>query len=289
MQWKDMPPLAALRAFEAASRNLSFSGAARDLNVTHAAVAQQVRALEAHLGLSLIFRDGRGLALTVAGTDLASGLRDGFGTIEAALAALARDRISQPLRVTMTPNFATQWLMPRLGGFWAKHPDIPLSLHPDLRPLDLRRERMDLAIRSGQGDWPGLDAEQLLSKRYIVVGAPSLLAGRATLSLAEMAAMPWLISEDWPEQRTWIRSIGLPTETFKELRFPNGELSFPAARQGYGLMLETHALLGDDLKAGRLCAVHTVDAPAVGYHLVTLPGPQRPDLRLFIRWLKSVA
>jgi len=289
MIWKDMPPLAALRAFEAAARNLSFSGAARDLNVTHAAIAQQVRALERHLSLPLIYREGRGLALTAAGVTLASALRDGFGTISAAVLNLTLQRAGQPLRITITPSFAAQWLMPRLGAFWAHHADIPLSLHPDRRIFDLRHEQMDLGIRFGDGKWPGLDAELLTPAQYTVVAAPQLLGGRNGLSIAEMTLMPWVMEEDWPEQRTWLMSIGIDPAQLRATRVPTEELALSAARQGYGLHVENIALVEEELASGRLCTVYRAPLSDLGYYLVTVPGPIRPALRIFIRWLKSVA
>ena len=131
MDWRDIPSLPALRAFEAAARAGSFSAAARELNVTHAAIAQHVRAIESQLGTSLLIRSGKKMALTEAGTRLAQELSSGFGQIIAGVREAAFDAAGSPLKVTVTPSFADNWLMPRLCSFWERHPEITLSITPD--------------------------------------------------------------------------------------------------------------------------------------------------------------
>lgn len=284
-----LPSLTALRAFEAAARTGGFSAAGRELNVTHAAVAQQVRGLEAQLGLPLILREGRGLKLTDEGRRLAVALAEGFGTIAAAIAELMEAEGTRPLRISVTHSFAAQWLMPRLGGFWAKHPEIALSLHPDNRVVDLAAERMDLAVRCGRGDWPGLDVELLTPAHFAVVGAPSLLGDAQSLTPDEMARFPWVIESGWPEQLAWLRALGIDPDAIETHEVPTEDLALSAARQGYGLHVELSTLLEDELAAGRLRAVHRAGAEdAMSYWLVTRPGARKPALRTFMRWLKSV-
>ncbi len=284
--WLRFPSLTALRAFEATARLGGFSAAARVLNVTHAAVAQQVRGLERELGRELVYRDGRAVLLTAEGQKLAQALGEGFRTIEAALAELGAEAEGQPLRLSLSPAFASQWLMPRLAAFWSVHPEIALTLHPDQRVVDLRREGIDLAIRVGAGRWPGLEAEFLIPARLVVVAAPALLAGRARLSKAEMSAMPWVIEQDWPEP-DWLRGYGLDPDALHITQMPNEELALSAARLGYGLHVEAAALVEQDLRAGTLVAVDELTDDSWAYYLVTRPGPQRPELRQFIRWLKA--
>jgi LysR family glycine cleavage system transcriptional activator len=289
MEQRDLPSLTALRAFDAVARGGGFSAAARALNVTHAAIAQQVRSLERDLGVPLLYRQGRGLTLTDDGTLLAAALRDGFGQIAAAISQITAPARSRPLRITMTPSFASQWLMPRLRSFWAAHPDLPLSLHPDKKVIDLHRDGMDLAIRFGDGQWPGLSVDLLTPAAYAVVAAPSLLGSRRRLDRDAMRALPWIIEDDWPEQSLWMRRFGIDPDTVTAMRIPTEELALEAARQGYGLHLELPALIEDDLARGRLVTVHDGDPAGLGYFLVTRPGPVKPALRLFTRWLKSVA
>ena len=176
MNWRDVPSLAALRAFNAAARAGSFSQAARELNVTHAAIAQHVRAVEAELGMSLLVRQGRGVVLTEAGARLADSLADGFGQIIAGVKAVRADVDSRPLSITATHNFVESLLMPRISQFWAKHPEIALSIVPSNKLVDLRRDGFDLGIRYGDGQWPGLETTHLLAADYTVVAAPGVAA-----------------------------------------------------------------------------------------------------------------
>ncbi len=286
--WNRLPPLTALRAFQAVAEMQGLSAAARALNVTHAAVAQQVRALEAHLGLALVHRAGRGMALTAEGAALARALDEGFGAIQAGIEAL-RGGTDRPVTLTLTPSFATQWLMPRLKDFWARHPEIGLSLNPDPRVLDLRRAGMDLAIRYGNGQWPGVESKFLTSARMAVAAAPALLAGRKTLSIAEMQAEDWILTNDWPERDNTLRALGLDPDRLERTEFPDEALSLAAARQGLGIVMESLALLEDDLRAGRLVLLHDSRDSLPAYFLVAPPGPQRSAVRAFAKWLTQVA
>lgn len=287
IDWRSFPSLAALRAFEAAASHGSFSGAARALNVTHAAVAQQVRALEADLGLELMFRDGRGLALTPEGARLAQALGEGFKVMEMVVSDLRAVTPGAPLRITLTPAFAQQWLMPRLGRFWAAHPEIALSLHPDKRVTDLRREGLDLGIRFGKGHWPGVESEFLTAAPYVIVAAPALLEGRRSPSHEEMSGMDWVVEGDWPEEKAWLESHGFHPDQMNVTEMPNEELALSAARQGLGLYVEAAALVETDLAQGTLVKVGSIRDESMAYYMVTRPGPKRPELRLFMNWLKS--
>lgn len=289
INWRDLPPLSALRAFAAVAELGGFSQAARALNVTHAAVAQQVRALEALMDTPLVARDGRGMALTVEGQQLAQALADGFGTIASGVAALRAGGSDRPVRITLTASFASQWLMPRLKDFWDLHPDIALSLHPDARVSDLRRDGMDLGIRYGNGDWPGVIARFLAPARMAIAAAPGLLDGRENLSTAEMQEMEWILARDWPEQENYLRSLGLDPRTLSRTDFVNEELSLAAARQGLGLVVESLALMEDDLEEGRLILLHDSKDRLPAYFIVTSPGPQRAATRAFLKWLESAA
>ena len=141
-----LPSLSALRAFEAAARHQSLSAAARELNVTHAAIAQHVRQLEAELSEPLLYRAGRGVAPTEAGQQLARQLGEGFALIAEGVDTLRQQTAARPLAVSLTPSFAINWLMPRMGGFWQAHPDVMVSLTPNTALVDLRREGFDMAI-----------------------------------------------------------------------------------------------------------------------------------------------
>ena len=289
INWRDLPPLSALRAFAAVADLGGFSAAARSLNVTHAAVAQQVRALEDHLATPLVVRDGRGMALTSDGQQLAAALADGFGAIATGVATMKASAGDRPVRITLTPSFASQWLMPRLRDFWDRHPDIALSLHPDARVVDLRRDGMDIGLRYGDGHWPGVEARFLAPGRMAVACAPDLLDGKTSLTPAEMQEMEWILTRDWPEQENYLKSIGLKPDTLSRTEFPSEELSLAAARQGLGLVVDSLALMEDDLEEGRLVLLHDSKDKIPAYFVVTLPGPQRAATRAFLKWLAEAA
>lgn len=287
MDWRRIPSLTSLRAFEAVARTSGFSVAARELNVTHAAISQQVRGLEAELGVPLVIRSGRGMELTVQGEALAAALSEGFGTIEAAIMTLAAHDKDRPVRVTATAAFTSEWLMPRLRDFWKAHPDIAISLHPDPRPVDLRRDGMDLGVRYGRGNWPAVQAQLLTSARMVVAADPSLVPEPGPLSLERLQSLPWVLMSDWPEQRAWLESIGLDLSRLHVTVVLTEELAMTAARQGLGLVVQDRALVDQDIASGRLTLVHDRADTLPAYFLVTAPGPLRRPAQIFYDWLVS--
>ncbi|PTV95261.1 LysR family glycine cleavage system transcriptional activator [Rhodobacter aestuarii] len=282
-----MPPLTALRAFVTTAKEGGFSAAARKLNVTHAAIAQQVRALEADLGVPLVWRDGKHLALTPEGQRFAEALGEGFATILSAADHLRATGSEKPLAVTVPPTFASEWLMPRLARFWKKHPDIALSLLPEARVVDLQTAGANLGLRFGVGKWRGVVSEFLTAAPQVVVAAPELLGGRTRLSLREMSVLPWIREGDWPEQMQLLESMGLKPAALKFVDFPNEELALAAAREGIGLHLETESLIQEDLKLGWLVKIHELTEESLGYYIVRPPGPVNPAAKTFIEWLKA--
>lgn len=286
MDWREIPSLSALRAFEAVARHASFSAAARDLNVTHAAVAQHVRALEAEFGTALVQRQGQGMGLTDPGLRLAAGLGSGFGTIAAAIRDLRADMALHPLRVSVTPSFAEVWLMPRLGEFWRDHPDIELALLPSPSLADLRRDGVDLAIRFGQGNWPGTHGQGHLASPFVVIAAPGFAGGARSLDdLGDLAAQSWVFGTASSEQLVWGRSLGIDTDRMRVTEMPSTNLVLAAVRAGYGLSVQLKSLVERDLAEGRMVALHEGESGPLAYHLLT-PGPQvGPRLRVFLDWL----
>ena len=285
--WRSIPSLTALRAFAATAELRSFSQAAKVLNVTHAAVAQQVRALEESLGRALVQREGRGVSLTADGEQMAEALAEGFAAFQRGVEALRAGEADRPVRVTLTASFAAQWLMPRLKDFWQKHPDIGLSLHPDNRVVDLHRDRMDLGIRYGSGDWPGVESTHLTSARLVIAGAPSLIGAGATLSTEDMGKLDWILSPSWPEQDAYLRQLGLDPDALNRTDISSEELAIAAARQGLGLVVESVALIESDVTEGRLRIVHESLERLPAYFIVVLPGPKRAAARAFLKWLSS--
>src|SRR5215213_8743803 len=176
-----LPPLNALKAFEAAARHESFTRAAEELCVTQGAVSHQVKALEATLGLKLFNRERQRLVITEAGRDYLAVLRDAFDRIALGTARVVQRQSSGVLTVSTSPDFAAKWLVNRLGHFAEAHPDIDLRVSATLHHVDFAREEVDLADRHGEGSWPGLDVVRLCSEQLFPVCSPKLMTGRNRL------------------------------------------------------------------------------------------------------------
>ncbi len=289
MNWSKIPSLAALRAFEAAAQHLNFSHAARELNVTHAAVAQHVRALEAEFNESLLVRQGRGLALTEAGTQLARSLNSGFSEIAAGVDLLRARSANRPLNITVTPAFAANWLMPRMGGFWAKHPEIPISINPSIGIVDMARDGYDLALRYGDGNWPGVMSEPLTSGDFLVVARPDLIGDRTVDCLSDVADLPWLLEEYMMERRAIVEREGIDFAQVNVTFLNTNGLVLSAALAGLGLTVQPRSLVEDEIKSGTLVKICEISQPGIGYYMVTLSMREPRGLRQFQKWLREVA
>ena len=284
MDWHRLPSLAALRAFDALARTGSLSAAGRQLNVTHAAIAQHLRALESHFGTPLATRDGQAMRLTDTGRELAAALGEGFDIISDGVTRLMERQETAPVNVTLTPTFAEAWLMPRIGSFWQAHPEVDLRLMPSVRLTDLRRDRIDVAIRFGDGDWPGLEVEPLSMDAFVVVAAPGMVRDGE-----DLGTKPWLYSEGAREQWIWAGQIGIDYDAVSSQEMANNGMVLSAVRAGLGLSIQSRALVESDLANGQLVALHEGDSGGIGYHIVTRPGVLHPGAKKFIRWLKRYA
>ncbi|MBM2575835.1 LysR family transcriptional regulator [Jannaschia sp. Os4] len=287
MDWRDIPSLSALRAFEAAARLGSLSAAARELNVTHAAIAAHVRSLEDFFSTHLMHRSGQGMAVSRDGAVLAQGLTEGFGALGAACRDLIDRNRDRPLAVTTTPSFAENWLMPRIGSFWEAHPEISVSIAPTGNVTDLRRDGYDLAIRYGDGTgWAGVEAEPLLTGDLVVVGDARAARRLRGASVEALRREWWLMDIHRAEEAYLAAHLGVPEADLKVRSVATNGLVLSAARGGLGLALQTRLLVSDALEAGRLHVVAELDLPGVGYYLAHRPGAAPPGLPPFERWLK---
>ncbi|WP_424991259.1 LysR family transcriptional regulator [Fluviibacterium sp. S390] len=290
MNWKDIPSLSALRAFEATARHGSFSAAARELNVTHAAIAQHVRALEADFRTQLVVRQGQGMALTSPGEHLARDLFEAFGTVASAVTRLRQAEDDRPVHVTLTPSFAESWLMPRLGGFWSAYPEIDLILHPSTQVSDLRRDEIDLAIRFGHGNWPGLVISRLLESPFVVVASPAYAQGAQTLAdLGDPRQHSWFFPSVARELQVWGLALGLDFEKIPYRDLQSTTLVHAAVREGYGLSIQAQSLVEREIENGSLVALEQGDAAGLGYYLVTRNGPVPPKVQQVMAWLRRQA
>ncbi len=287
MNWHDIPSLLALRAFEAAARHGSFSAAARDLNVTHAAIGQHVRALEDHFGLPLMQRDGRGMAVTPDGRRLADTLGEAFGLIASAATDLLDQTKTRAIRVSVTPSFAANWLMPRIGGFWDAHPDIEVELIPSMQLIDLRRDNIDVAIRYGDGNWPGVHSSPLMPAGHTAVAAPSYLKGGKTDCLADLKGSRWLLDGNRSEEKLWVAQNGVDLDRENVTYFATGQLSREAALAGLGVTIIPAPVAAGHISSGALVKLCEEHDSAVAYHLLTRPEVVSQPRDIFVKWLKS--
>jgi LysR family glycine cleavage system transcriptional activator len=255
-----LPSLNALRAFEAAGRHLSFSKAAEELHVTPAAVGHQVKALEQHLGTVLFERLNRALQLTAAGQSLLPGVSDVFYRLTEVVATFRRRDANRPLTVSMPPSFGATWVIPRLERFRARHPDIDIRLDADNRVVDLIQDDVDVGLRYGLGDYPGMRIDCLLSEEVFPVCSPRLLEGRHPLRELEDLRWHTLLHVDgyvqhdfWPDWNMWLQSAGMSDlDVRRSLQFSQTTLALQAAVAGQGVALGSRVLAGNELAHGRL-------------------------------------
>lgn len=283
-RWRDLPPLSMLRAFDATARAGSFAEAGRALNVTHAAVTQAVRALEAELGVTLVRRAGRTVALTEAGERLARSLGEGFGAIETGLADLRRSEARRTVRVTTTTFIAETHVMPRLPEFWAKHPGVEVAMSPSTSSVDLLPEGYDMAIRAFDDAWsepPGLEIHPLIRTAILAICAPSLAA-------MDLTDLPWLDDPGSTWCKDQLRKAGMDPEKLRTVNLGSPHLEMSAARQGLGAMIATEIICKADLEAGRLVVLPLQGLPEVTYAAVLPKGPRRPAVEAFAGWLATI-
>src|SRR5262245_46612114 len=242
-----LPPLESLRVLAACVRHRSFSGAAKELGLTPAAVSLRMRALEAQVGVSLFHRHGPKLTVSEQGALLGARIDDALSLIGAAIADCRG--APQALRVTCAPTFASRWLLPRLADYQALDGATPISL--DTSAQVLPPERFDVAIRSGRGGWRDFSAIELLPEQGTPMLSPALLANGATPSLDALLELPLIRDGRWP---AWFEQAGRPDARprFAGTRFPTYELEAQAAVRGIGVALLSPALFGDLCRDGAL-------------------------------------
>jgi LysR family glycine cleavage system transcriptional activator len=290
-----LPPLNALRAFEAAARLLSFNAAAEELNVTPAAISHQIKALEADLGVKLFRRLNRAVRLTDAGQACLPGLRDGFERIAQAVARARQGDSVGLLTVTASPAVAAKWLVPRLERFRARHPAIDLRIDASMRMVDLAREDVHVGLRYGGGNYPGLHTELLLRSEVFPVCAPALLKGKPPLRKPEDLRHHTLIHDETipldprgPDWAMWLRAAGVDDiDASHGLRFNQVALALDAAIGGRGVTLARDVFAGDDLAAGRLVRPFGKAMPVDFAIYVVIPPSllAAPKVKAFRDWL----
>jgi LysR family glycine cleavage system transcriptional activator len=294
-----LPSLNALRAFEAAGRHLSFTRAARELHVTPAAISHQVKALEAHLGVPLFRRLNRALLLTDAGQLCLPGIGEGFDRLAAALARLETREGRGALTVSVSPSFASKWLVPRLEHFTAAHPETDVRISATMDLVDFGRENVDLAIRYGHGVYPGLRVEKLLDDTMAPVCSPRLRDGPSPIRGPGDLRHHTLLHDDSldfdaaaPDWRMWLKAAGVEgVDPERGPRFSQADLSLQAAIDGVGVALGFRSLVANDLAAGRLVMPFDLSLPLSFAYYVVAPesAAERPKVADFRDWLLAEA
>ena len=287
-----LPPLNAVRYFEAAARHLSFTKAADELNVTHGAISHQVKALEEWLGVPLFRRLNRALALTEAGQAYRVPVREALERLADGTRAVRARSGSGALTVSTLPSFAAKWLVPRLGGFRAAWPDIDVRISASEKLVDFTRDDVDCAIRHGRGPtWPGCESDLLIAEDFGPVCSPKLLAGPIPLNEpADLAQHTLLQDYDWRVDlwERWLDLAGVAGLVGRRaLSFNSSNLMIQAAIDGLGVALSQSVLCGDDLAAGRLVRPFRLSvASDAGYHIVVpKTAAALPKVVAFRSWL----
>ena len=288
-----LPPLNSLRMFEAAGRLLSFTEAARELNVTQAAVSHQIKVIEEYLGLSLFDRYPRRLALTEQGKALLPDVTEAFDRVSAAIAEIGGQGYSNKISVRLGPSFAARWLSPRLKYFWLQHPEIDLSLfHVANAPTDFEREDIDIAVTYGDGDWPGVVAERLLPLDFFPICSPAFLNNDKPLTdLANLRYYTLLHDAGHEGWQDWLALAGLEdVNPDKGNIIDDTNVLIQAAIDGQGIALGSSAFIQDLLDSGRL--VRPFDITLVNdnaYYVVCPPSHlKNPAVQAFREWLLSL-
>jgi LysR family transcriptional regulator, glycine cleavage system transcriptional activator len=288
-----LPPLNALPSFEAAARLLSFSKAADELHVTHGAVSRAVRHLEDQLGVQLFMRATRSIALTTVGSAFSAEVRVALDRLAAATAATAQEQSSGVLSVSTLDSFAAQWLVPKLFRFRRAYGDIDVRLSTSEKLVDFISDGIDIAIRYGQGHYPGVVAELLMQEDLSPVCSPKLLKGRHPLRLPSDLRYHTLIHDEFHiDWATWLRTAGITdVDPHRGPMFLSSEHAVQAAIQGEGVILGRSALVADDLASGRLIRPFAVRVPAGLAYYIAYPARalERRKVKVFRDWLLDEA
>lgn len=284
----NLPSLNALRAFEATARHLSFKEAGRELFVTPGAVSQQVKALEKELGTRLFRRLPRQIALTEAGQSLWPKVRQAFQLIAASVEGLRPGGRGTTLTISTFPAFAAKWLVPRLGSFTEHHPEIDVRIGATTDLVDFTREEVDVAIRNGQGKYPGLRSDLLIHADLFPVCAPEVMRAHPLREPEDLKHHHLLINRGAAEWDLWLRAHGVKgIDLTHGTRFSDNSLVVEAAIMGQGVAVSHGPLVEDDLAAGRLVRPFPQATPDLFAYFLVYPREKSDDPKIvgFRDWI----
>jgi LysR family glycine cleavage system transcriptional activator len=292
---KPLPPLSSLRSFEAVARQLSFSKAAEELNVTPGAISQQISAFEERLGVKLFDRTKRSVALTRVAVRMLPDVQAGLDLLSRACSNRSVPPGERTLTISVAPSFASKWLLPRLPGFYDQHADIDLRISATVELADFERDRIDLAIRLGHGRYPGLHAEPLFAEALTPLCSPKILKSKGRLKTPDDLRKHRMIHDTsipgQGEHSAWDKWLALAgakhVSAHRGVRFTLAELAMQAAIDGAGVVLGRLVLAEGDLAAGRLVRPFKTVLPLdVSYFLVRPEeSAPRPEMLRFRDWL----
>jgi LysR family glycine cleavage system transcriptional activator len=294
---KRLPPLKSLQAFEAAGRHLSFTEAARELNVTPGAISQQIRMLEDFLEIKLFKRLNRLIVLTDDGHLFLPFIRNGFEQFSEAVASLREKSSQGPLTITSAPSFVSKWLIPRLASFKSEHPGIDVRIDTSDRLVDFRHEDIDVGIRFGNGVYPELETVLLFSFDLIPVCTPELMQrGDGLTRISDLGEHTLLhsnyseIDDGFPDWAMWLKVVGAEdVDSTHGIYFNQTDLLFQAALEGQGVALLANVMAEPEIRAGRLVQPFATRLPVkMNYHLVTTPTKARiAKVAAFREWIMA--
>lgn len=283
-----LPPLHTLRAFEAIARLGSFTLAAQELHLTHSAVSHQMRTLETSLQATLVDRSRRELSLTPSGQQFLPVVRAALQQLTEVSDAI-RGTTGPRLRVNVLPSFAARWLLPRLGSFLARRPDVDVEVSATQELVELRSSGTNLAIRYGDGKWPGVTSELLFQESLFPVASPAYARARRIETLGDLR-IALLLRDDFHPWEPWLEQANLRPERFSfGAVYRDSTLALQAAEAGQGVALARSWLAADAVRAGSLVRIGDFSTPAGGaYYLVHPKGGRTPPaVRDFCSWIRN--
>jgi LysR family glycine cleavage system transcriptional activator len=309
---RKLPPMTSLRGFEAAARHMSFSEAAKELQLTQGAISRQIKSLEAYLKFPLFVRRTRQIALTPAGDELFQVVRDVLDQIERATSQLQQKSKSRTLVISVLPTLASTWIMSRLHAFTEARSDIDLRIVTSIEPVDLANDRIDIALRVGRlpgrtydkkqprielemvTDWDGVGADELFPDILVPVCSPALLQGKTIGKASELLAYPLIHTSTrrfaWPD---WLRAQGVTATSAekKKLEFGHFFMSLEAALRGQGIAIVPQVLLSLHKDADRLVQLFKPSIPSAGaYYLLMHESKMKSrDVQLLRMWILAEA
>ncbi|MER9543735.1 transcriptional regulator GcvA [Mesorhizobium sp. M0437] len=288
---RKLPPLTTLPSFEAAARLLSFSKAAEELHVTHGAISRAIKNLEDQLGVQLFERGTRSVSLTAVGEPYARAVREALAQLATATAAATARYSSSTLNVSTSDGFAGRWLVPRLYRFHRAHGDIDVRVSTSGKLTNFLGDGIDVAVRYGSGNYPGLMSEFLTGEEVFPVCSPKLLEGAHPLRTPQDLKHHTLIRDSFPiDWATWLASAGVEgVDPQSGITFDSATFAMESAAQGEGVVLGRTMLVAADLAAGRLVRPfgHALKSPSSFYFVYPPEAIRQRKVKAFRDWLLS--